>query len=101
MIAQTAQIQDYKTAKHPRLVSFENSNSWLKRHDDEGTLIIQAGYTETINMMAKGNDENPIVISRSTKRWYGSKACLDDHQSIHGLDRRYGEGVVRRLPSTF
>ena len=43
MIAQTASIQDYKTAKHTLLVIFENSNSWLKRHDDEGTLVIQAG----------------------------------------------------------
>ena len=87
MIATTAQITDYKTAKTTRLVSFENSNSWLKRHDDEGTLVIQAGYTESIGMMAKGNDENPIVISGSSKRWYGSKACLDDHKRIHGLDK--------------
>ena len=87
MIATTAQITDYKTAKTTRLVSFENSNSWLKRHDDQGTLVIQAGYTETIGMMAKGNDENPIVISGSSKRWYGSKACLNDHKRIHGLDK--------------
>ena len=87
MIATTAQITDYKTVKTTRLVSFENSNSWLKRHDDEGTLVIQAGYTESIGMMAKGNDENPIVISGSSKRWYGSKACLDDHKRIHGLDK--------------
>ena len=87
MIATTAPITDYKTAKTTRLVSFENSNSWLKRHDSEGTLIIQAGYTESIGMMAKGNDENPIVISGSSKRWYGSKACLADHKRIHGLDK--------------
>jgi len=87
MIAQTAQITDYKTAKTTRLISFENSNSWLKRFDDEGVLIIQAGYTESINMMAKGCDQNPIVISGSSKRWYGSKACLADHKRIHGLDK--------------
>ena len=80
-------ITSTATAKHTRLVSFENSNSWLKRHDDEGTLVIQAGYTESIGMMAKGNDENPIVISGSSKRWYGSKACLNDHKRIHGLDK--------------
>ncbi len=83
----TAQTIDYKTAKHARLVSFENSNSWLKRHDDQGTLIIQSGYTETIGMMAKGNDENPIVITGNTKRWYGSRACLGDHKRIHGRDK--------------
>ena len=87
MIATTAQITNYKTSRTTRLVSFENSNSWLKRHDDEGTLIVQAGYTEAIGMMAKGDDENPIVISGSSKRWYGSKACLADHKRIHGLDK--------------
>ena len=87
MIATTAQIQDFKTAKTTRLVSFENSNSFLKRYDSEGILVIQAGFTEAINMMAKGDDENPIVISGSSKRWYGSKACLADHKRIHGLDK--------------
>jgi hypothetical protein len=87
MIATTAQIQDYKTAKHTRLVSFENSNSWLKRHDDEGTLVIQAGFTEQIGMMAKGDNENPIVINKTSKRWYGSRACLGQHTRIHGRDK--------------
>ncbi len=87
MISTIAQIQDYKTVKTTRLVSFENSNSWLKRHDVEGTLIIQAGYTEAIGMMAKGDDENPIVVMGSSKRWYGSKACLSDHKRVHGLDK--------------
>jgi hypothetical protein len=82
-----AKTIDYRTAKHARLVSFENSNSWLKRHDDQGTLIIQSGYTETIGMMAKGDDSNPIVITGNTKRWYGSRACLGDHKRIHGRDK--------------
>ena len=87
MIAQTALIQDYKTAKHTRLVSFENSNSWLKRHDDQGTLVIQAGYTETIDDVVAGNDDNPIVIVGSGKRWYGSRACQGSHTRIHGRDK--------------
>jgi hypothetical protein len=87
MIATTAKINDYATGKHTRLVSFENSNSWLKRHDDEGTLVIQAGYTESIGMMAKGDDENPIVINGSSKRWYGARACLGNHNRIHGRDK--------------
>lgn len=76
-----------QSAKHTRLVSFENSNSWLKRHDSEGTRIIQAGYTEKIGMMAKGDDANPIVINGSTRRWYGSRACLGEHNRIHGRDK--------------
>ena len=87
MISQTMPITSTATAKHTRLVSFENSNSWLKRHDDEGTLVIQAGHTETIGMMAKGNNENPIVINGSSKRWYGSRACLSDHKPIYGRDK--------------
>ena len=38
-------------------------------------------------MMAKGNDENPIVINGSSKRWYGSRASLSDHKIIHGRDK--------------
>ena len=83
----SAKTIDYKTAKHTRLISFENSNSFIKRHDDEGTLIIQAGFTESIGMMAKGDDENPIVITGNTKRWYGSRACLGQHTRIHGRDK--------------
>lgn len=75
---------DYKS---PRLVSFECSNSFLKRYDDEGILLIQSGYTETIGMMAKSDNENPIVINGSSKRWYGSRACLGDHKRIHGRDK--------------
>lgn len=75
---------DYKS---PKLVSFECSNSFLKRYDDEGILLIQSGYTETIGMMAKSDNENPLVINGSSKRWYGSRACLGDHKRIHGRDK--------------
>jgi hypothetical protein len=87
MIAESIKIADHKTVQHTRLVSFENSNSWLKRHDDEGTLVIQAGYAENPGVMAKGDDQNPIVVNGSSKRWYGSKACLGDHKRIHGRDK--------------
>ena len=87
MIATTAQIQDFKTAKHTRLVSFENSNSWLKRFDDEGILVIQSGYSESIDDVVTGDDANPIVIVGSGRRWYGSKACQGHHTRIHGRDK--------------
>lgn len=87
MTITTAQTIDYKTAKHARLVSFENSNSWIKRYDDQGELIVQAGFTDSIGMMSQGNDENPIVITGNTRRWYGSRACLGQHTRIHGRDK--------------
>jgi hypothetical protein len=66
-------------ANHTRLVSFENSNSWLKRHDTEGTLVIQSGYRLNPSRAAHTDDQNPIVIVGSEKRWYGSIACQGDH----------------------
>lgn len=87
MLSNTVKIQSHQTSKSARLVSFENSNSFIKRHCDEGTLIIQAGFTESISMMSKGDNENPIVISGSSKRWYGSRACLNVHTRIHGRDK--------------
>jgi hypothetical protein len=66
-------------ANHTRYVSFENSNSWLKRHDEQGTRVIQAGYRENPTDSAHSDDDNPIVISGNQKRWYGAMAC----QGIH------------------
>jgi hypothetical protein len=66
-------------ANHTRLVSFENSNSFLKRHDTEGSLVIQAGYKLNPNRNAHSDDQNPIVILGNEKRWYGSIACQGDH----------------------
>jgi hypothetical protein len=68
-----------QTANHTRLVSFENSNSWLKRHDEQGTRVIQAGYRENPTDSAHSDDENPIVISGNQKRWYGAMACQGTH----------------------
>lgn len=72
---------------HTRLVSFENSNSWIKRHDSEGTLLIQAGYRENPTAVAKGDDLNPIVITSNYRRWYGAKACQGEHFSSHERDK--------------
>jgi hypothetical protein len=66
-------------ANRSRLVSFENSNSWLKRHDEQGTRVIQAGYRENPADAAHSDDENPIVINGNQKRWYGAIACQGAH----------------------
>lgn len=91
MTTQTMTISDYKTAKHTRLVSFENSNSWLKRHDDEGTLVIQAGYKlNPERSEIKARDEaNPIVVvSGQAPRWYGSKASLSaNYTTMNGQNK--------------
>jgi hypothetical protein len=74
--------------KHPRLVSFENSNSWIKRHCSNGTLVIQAGYRTNPNKMARRDNENPIVlIEGQPPRWYGSRACEGQHTAIHGRSK--------------
>ncbi|MBD2034020.1 hypothetical protein H6F76_03010 [Leptolyngbya sp. FACHB-321] len=80
MVLTTLPKQLQTRAKHTRLVSFENSNSFLKRHDSEGTLVIQAGYRENPSDSAHADDENPIVILNGTApRWYGSIACQGQH----------------------
>lgn len=66
-------------ANHTRLVSFENSNSWLKRHDEQGTRVIQAGYRENPTDSAHSDDENPIVITGNQRRWYGAIPCRGVH----------------------
>jgi hypothetical protein len=80
MIATAQMTNRPKHPIHTRLVSFENSNSWLKRHDSEGTLVIQAGYRENPSDAALSDDENPIVImDGKTPRWYGAMACKGSH----------------------
>ena len=41
LTAQSINLSTLANAKHTRLVSFENSNSFLKRHDSEGSLVIR------------------------------------------------------------
>ena len=80
LTAQSIPLSSLASAKHTRLVSFENSNSFLKRYDSEGTLVIQAGYRENPSDAAHTDDENPIVIiDGKTPRWYGSIACQGQH----------------------
>lgn len=73
------QTKTITTGKHTRLVSFENSNSFLKRHDSEGTRVIQAGYRENPSAQAHSDDENPLVITGNSRRWYGAIACQGPH----------------------
>lgn len=68
-----------QTANHTKLVSFENSNSWLKRHDEQGTRVIQSGFRENPAAVAKGTDESPIVITGNLRRWYGETPCRGVH----------------------
>lgn len=66
----------------PRVISIENSHSWLKRHDDEGTLVIQAGWRNNPSRNAHRDDENPLVVyPDKSVRWYGAIACMGAHES--------------------
>ena len=82
LTAQSIPLSSLATAKHTRLVSFENSNSFLKRHDSEGSLVIAAGHRENPSVHAHSDDENPIVILEGQRpRWYGARVCQGDHVS--------------------
>lgn len=90
MIATTEQIKDYQTTKHARLVSFENSNSWLKRYDSEGVKVVQAGYKLNPNKVEQRNrdEENPIVVvAGQPPRMYGVKACTGNYTPMNGLSK--------------
>lgn len=90
MIATAEPIKTRQTGKHPRLVSFENSNSWLKRHDDEGTLVIQAGYKLNPNAVEQRtrDEQNPIVVvAGQPPRMYGVKACTGNYTPMNGLSK--------------
>ena len=68
--AQSIPLSSLASAKHTRLVSFENSNSFLKRHDSEGSLVIAAGHRENPGVHAHSDDENPILILEGQRpRW--------------------------------
>ena len=89
LTAQTVSLSAAISAKHVRLVSFENSNSWLKRHDSEGTKIIQAGYLENPPQGTIGTESSPVVLlTPGDRRWYGVTACRDlNHVRTHGLSK--------------
>ncbi len=75
----TAVITVASTKAHERLVSIENSNSFLKRYDDAGALVIQAGYRPNPSLNAYADDLNPIVTFNGETRWYGSIPCEGAH----------------------
>jgi len=82
LTAQSISISSLATAKHTRLVSFENSNSFLKRHDSEGSLVIAAAHRENPSVHAHTDEENPIVILEGQRpRWYGARVSQGEHVS--------------------
>ncbi len=88
--ATLTEIKTLETAKHTRLVSFENSNSWLKRHDSEGTKVVQAGYQlnpSSIAQRSRDTDNPIVVVSGQPPRWYGVKACTGNYTPIHGQSK--------------
>lgn len=90
MIAESVKIADYQTGKHTRLVSFENSNSWLKRFDYEGVKVVQAGYKLNPNAIEQKtrDEENPIVVvTGQPPRMYGVKACTGNYTPMNGLSK--------------
>lgn len=68
------------TAKH-RLISFEPSHSWLKRCDERGPLVVQAGYRESPTGRIPKDNQNPLIELEGQRRWYGALACEGDHKS--------------------
>ena len=87
-ITETRSQTAFDDRKYPRLVSFENSNSWIKRHDSDGTLIVQSGYRENPGKVFDKDNQNPVIaIDGRAPRWYGSKACDGRHTAIHGRSK--------------
>jgi hypothetical protein len=82
LTAQSIPLSTLASSKHTRLVSFENSNSFLKRHDSEGSLVIAAGHRENPSVHAHTDDENPIVILEGQRPdGMALESCQGDHVS--------------------
>ena len=81
LTAQSINLSNLANAKHTRLVSFEPSHSWIKRFDDEGTQIIQAGWKVNPTGRFFRDDVNPFVIFNGNQRLYGERACEGVHIS--------------------
>lgn len=62
-------------------VSFEPSNSWLKRWDADGGHTVQACWEDNPPRQLSGKryPNSPIVVSGKSVRRYGEKACLGKH----------------------
>jgi hypothetical protein len=63
------------------IIAFDPSHSWLKRWCKNGPLAIQAGWRTNPSGRVNKDNENPIVLSGGSKRWYGERACEGDHES--------------------
>ena len=65
----------------PRLISFENSHSWIKRCDDQGTSLLQAGYAfnppRSVVESVPRNGNNVVVNVNGKTRLYGEYACCN------------------------
>ena len=70
-----------KLANHERLVSFEPSHSWIKRFDDTGATIIQAGWKVNPTGRFYKDEQNPHVLYNDTSKLYGERACEGAHVS--------------------
>ena len=72
-----------KAKQQKRVIAFENSHSWIKRADEEGTMILQAGYAfnpgkATVRAINKELREDVLVFEKGQecrKRLYGKYAC--------------------------
>lgn len=82
MVLSTPPRQQLSTkAKHTRLVSFEPSHSWIKRFDDEGASIVQAGWKVNPTGRFFKDASNPHVMFNGTSKLYGERVCEGDHVS--------------------
>lgn len=61
-----------------RIVSYEPSNSWIKRVDGEGEIIIQAAWADLGRQQMGPNPDSPIVLRKGdtgqVRRVYGTRA---------------------------
>jgi len=81
LTAQSIPLSSLASEKHSRLVSFEPSHSWIKRFDDEGIQIIQAGWKVNPTGRFFQDDANPCLIFDGSRRLYGDRVCEGVHVS--------------------
>ncbi len=81
MVQAVATPPQIKLAKHERLVSFEPSHSWIKRFDNEGAKIIQAGWKVNPTGRFYKDEQNPHVLYNGTSKLYGERVCEGEHVS--------------------
>ena len=57
-----------------RTIAYEPSNSWLKRHDAEGTIVVQAAWASVGRTRIPQKEGNVIVETKDYRRVYGPQA---------------------------